>query len=227
MVCSRATIKPSSPCAASNPASTLLFSFFVYVRLVTIELVLSAVYFYSTQKVGGCAGEDLLSPPHRIATGGDNSSKLSKRREHWGRQAPSASLGLSYGRAKWKLQEKPLTNLYLPERYISGKLRLYPSVRNVPKFICTGVTFCDTSSGEIRFPLTLLISDLQGVGLWSDFEILAVKFNTIYGQLQFYLGNPFLKSKQRFLKSFCVKMFVFVHRKRVEKSLFWMIFDQK
>ena len=44
------------------------------------------------------------------------------------------------------------------------------------KFFSTRSVFRGASNGEIRFHLTFLISDLWGVGFWSDFEILVENF---------------------------------------------------
>ena len=54
-------------------------------------------------------------------------------------------------------------------------------------FVCTGTTFYAASIGEVRFGGTFRISDLQDVGLWSDFEILAENFEKNISL------NPFLR----------------------------------
>ena len=65
------------------------------------------------------------------------------------------------------------------------------------KFVCICPTFYGASIGEVRFGGTFRISDLQGVGFWSDFEILAVKFKKLYQKLRKNLYIQDLKSEFR------------------------------
>ena len=65
------------------------------------------------------------------------------------------------------------------------------------KFVCTGTTFYGASIGEVRFGGTFRISDLEDVGLWSDFEILAENFKKIYHWTRFNVNNADLKSETR------------------------------
>ena len=74
----------------------------------------------------------------------------------------------------------------------------YVDLFSQPKFVCPRAVFYGASDGEIRFHLTFLVSDLRGVGLWSDFEILAVKFKKIYVSTRFGVGNSTLKSETRY-----------------------------
>ena len=58
-------------------------------------------------------------------------------------------------------------------------------------------TFYGASIGEVRFGGTFRISDLQGVGLWSDFQILTVNFKKIYQKVRENVYNQDLKSEFR------------------------------
>ena len=55
------------------------------------------------------------------------------------------------------------------------------------KFVCTGTTFYAASIGEVRFGVTLRMSDLQGVGLWSDFENFGGQFRKTYQKMRLYV----------------------------------------
>ena len=51
--------------------------------------------------------------------------------------------------------------------------------------------------GEVRFDGTFRVSDLQGVGFWSDFEILAVNFKKLYQKMRENVYIQDLKSEIR------------------------------
>ena len=69
------------------------------------------------------------------------------------------------------------SNLCPDRRFSVGR---YKAVFSLHDFIHVNTTFYATSIGEVRFDGTFRVSELRGVGLWSDFEILAVKFGKIY-----------------------------------------------
>ena len=63
----------------------------------------------------------------------------------------------------------------------------------------TGVTFYGASLGKVRFVEPVRISDLEGVGLWSDFQNLAVGPQKVWIFMQFATHIPNLKSELRYL----------------------------
>ena len=79
---------------------------------------------------------------------------------------------------------------YQRDIYISGKSKVYAKRHNSAgaykspfswfDLVHGGTTFYGASIGEVRFGGTFRIPELQSVGLWSDFEILAENFKKIY-----------------------------------------------
>ena len=91
--------------------------------------------------------------------------------------------------------------------YLSGKITFYEILQNSggthkasflqADLVLTYQTFYDTSIGEIRFGGTFRISDLQGVGLWSDFEIFGGQFRKTHQKMRFYVNINDLKSDRQ------------------------------
>ena len=70
-----------------------------------------------------------------------------------------------------------ISKVYAKRHYSAGA---YKSPLSWFDFLHEGATFYNASIGEVRFGGTFRIPELEGFGLWSDFEILAVNFEKIY-----------------------------------------------
>ena len=128
----------------------------------------------------------------------------------------------SYSSSKLKFLSWPTANLYFTrDIYIS--LRAKNKRRNYAFFWgrylacilchiqgCTRTTFYALSIGVFRLGGTSRISEIQEVGLWSDFHILAVNLKKIYGWTRIYPQIINLKSESWFLvaspRTNCLKL---------------------
>ena len=73
------------------------------------------------------------------------------------------------------------------------------------KFVHVHTTFYGALIGEVRFGGTFRVSDLQGVGLWSDFEILAVNLKKVHQKMRNNAYKQDLKSETRYLFALSIK----------------------
>ena len=107
--------------------------------------------------------------------------------------------------------------IYIYIIYISGKITVcdnlpnsgeaYKALFSEAYFVHSSTTFYGASIGEVRFGGTFRISDLQGVGLWSDFQNLVVGPQNLTtksisfkrGFFSFNAYIPNLKSELRYL----------------------------
>ena len=99
-------------------------------------------------------------------------------------------------------------NLFLLDIYIyiylSGKINVCRNLQNAGEaykavflgsdVVCTYTTFYDASIGEVRFDGTFRMSELEGVGLRSDFQIFGGQFRKTYGSKRNYMNNKNVQS---------------------------------